>query len=194
MFANSFSERRFATWHIGEIHVSYAMKPNARRDGFEPTPAYEKFLEYYQLFGKHLSQLCRDSSIARSKMVRLQNAINILDKQLDSVLFLDYEHFNDTRIQFSEALDKIRQLAKSVSDDENVDLMLSDIYKKFDIINGAPPTLSNCLDGRSFRHKSSKAVIQELSQRFMSDEYSNLPTERRLRFLLSPYLKASKKN
>jgi hypothetical protein len=40
-----FSERRFATWHIGGIHVSPALRPNARRDGFEETAAYEKFLD-----------------------------------------------------------------------------------------------------------------------------------------------------
>ena len=48
-----FTERRFATWNIGEIQLcDHKVRPNARRDGFEQTPEYERFLEHASLSRK----------------------------------------------------------------------------------------------------------------------------------------------
>ena len=47
-----YSEKRFATWHIGEIHLNHNIKPNARRDGFEESRDYERFLERTTIIGK----------------------------------------------------------------------------------------------------------------------------------------------
>lgn len=61
-----YTERRFSSWHIGEIHLNHNITPNARRDGFEESPDYEHFLERVAFIGKGLSKLCRDSSSRRS--------------------------------------------------------------------------------------------------------------------------------
>jgi molecular chaperone HtpG len=48
-----FTERRFATWNIGEIQLyNHKVRPNARRDGFEQTPEYERFLEQASFLGR----------------------------------------------------------------------------------------------------------------------------------------------
>ena len=67
--AEFFAERRFATWHVGEIHVNYALKVNARRDGFEQSSDLEALLEQANLLGRHLSYLCRTASKARSRKI-----------------------------------------------------------------------------------------------------------------------------
>src|SRR4030042_1825737 len=62
-----FTEGRFATWNIGEIQTwNHNIKLNARRDGFEQTLEYERFLEQASIFGRRLSALCRRSSGDRS--------------------------------------------------------------------------------------------------------------------------------
>ena len=69
------SEARFSGWQIGEIHVvNGKLKPNARRDGFEHTPGFEKFLEQSHLLGRHLSSLCRKYSNTRIASSRVQGS------------------------------------------------------------------------------------------------------------------------
>ena len=65
--AEWFSERRFATWHIGELHVDYTLRANARRDGFEAGVEFEAFLEHGTMLCRHLSRQCRRSSHVRSQ-------------------------------------------------------------------------------------------------------------------------------
>lgn len=65
--ADYFAEKRFATWCIGEIHISNMVKVNARRDGFEHTEELEAITEQFGLLGGHLSKIIRESSAKRSK-------------------------------------------------------------------------------------------------------------------------------
>jgi len=65
--ADYFSEKRFSTWCVGEIHVSNRVKVNARRDGFEHTEDMEALTEQFGLLGGHLSKLFRTTSMIRSR-------------------------------------------------------------------------------------------------------------------------------
>jgi hypothetical protein len=73
--ATCFTERRFATWHIGELHVDYGLRANARRDGFEEGEEYEALLEYGARLGRYLSSQCRRLSRQRSQRLELEQAL-----------------------------------------------------------------------------------------------------------------------
>lgn len=118
-----FSEKRFATWHVGEIHLNYVVTPNARRDGFEHTLAYEAVLEFCQRLGKHLSQLCRKSSVERTALARSTGKIESLLQFLESPFFVDVGHMEECLSQSERQLDGVnealpgplrRQVASSV--------------------------------------------------------------------------------
>ena len=88
-----FSERRFATWHIGEIHLNHSIKPNARRDGFEENADFERFLEHISLIGKELSRWCRDSSVQRGANKRAMVAVELVEHVTNSnQIFIDKAH------------------------------------------------------------------------------------------------------
>jgi hypothetical protein len=87
-----FTEPRFATWHIGEIHVSPAIRLNARRDGFEESAGYEALLEKASALCKHLSALCRSASKRRSKLEGLVRLMTSIEAATNLPFFIDQDH------------------------------------------------------------------------------------------------------
>lgn len=113
--AEYFSERRFAVWCIGELHVSPEVKVNARRDGFEHTKEYESLLEQFSLLGAHLSKLCRNASRQRSHNVRSQ----IFDKQVSLIknnpIAINKKHKTDLeKIIFKSGCDNPVEIVNSI--------------------------------------------------------------------------------
>ena len=90
--AGLFTERRFAAWHVGEIHVDYTLKPHARRDGFEESPEHEALLEHATMLGIHLSRLCRMSSAERTARARLAGRLERLEHAIERPFLVGEEH------------------------------------------------------------------------------------------------------
>ena len=92
---DTFTERRFASWQIGEIHIlNNRLKPNARRDGFEQSPDFERFLEQVSLLGRRLSSMCRNSSNERIAKVRVESTLQKVEQLFaNPITYLDEEHY-----------------------------------------------------------------------------------------------------
>lgn len=69
LFRDCFSESRFSSWTMGEIHVlDMRIIPNGRRDGFEENKHYENLRNYISLTATEISNRCRVNSIYRNKI------------------------------------------------------------------------------------------------------------------------------
>jgi len=69
LFRDCFSEARFSSWTMGEIHVlDNRIIPNGRRDGFEENTHYENLRNYISLTATEISNRCRVNSIYRNKI------------------------------------------------------------------------------------------------------------------------------
>jgi hypothetical protein len=184
---NLYSERRFSTWHIGEIHVSYTLKTNARRDGFEQSSAFESFLERATSLTRHLSSLCRSSSKHRSDDISTRQAL----KKLERLLALPY-YVDPTHREKSEA---------------DVEMLLASIEKRIDGNNGSEmkkqlaifreahnyngkgrPILMDVLDGRKLRHIKNKVLFNNIVEAILANDNKE-PPETLIRLLAEPYLK-----
>ncbi|MCK4998289.1 MAG: ATP-binding protein, partial [Anaerohalosphaera sp.] len=109
-----FSEKRFATWHIGEIHLNHGIKPNARRDGFEENTDYERFLERAFQIGKGLSKLCRDSSLQRSANQRVMaEVIKVEEVTCSSRLVINKKHHTTILDDANKKLEAMSKLIES---------------------------------------------------------------------------------
>lgn len=189
--AEQYSERRFATWHIGEIHLAPSVRPNARRDGFEPGPEYERFLEYASSLGKHLSRLCRESSSKRSAFLSLEQKIKSVQSLLSGSIVLDQDHFETLCRKIDADLLYIDKAVCSVGSSNGIEKRLTKLRGDFTNYKNSPPFLIDCLDGRSLRHQNRKDLLCEICKMIIADQESGKPLEQRLSVILSPYLKTT---
>jgi len=93
--ADFFTEARFCSWHIGEVHLKLGtIEPNARRDAFVQSQSYEPLLEYFYGLCKHLSKICRESSRVRHSNQRRERIASNLQELLDDIeLPLTTQHY-----------------------------------------------------------------------------------------------------
>ncbi len=83
IFAEVFSEARFASWTVGEIHVvDSRVVPNGRRDGFEQNVPYGHLLTRLGEVGDHISRLCRSRSVIRNRLRTFNIGALKVDEQL----------------------------------------------------------------------------------------------------------------
>lgn len=121
--ADKYSERRFATWHIGEIHVADSLKTNARRDSFEHNKEFESLLEQASILCVELSKQCRLSSKIRSTMLDEKREV---DEKL--LFFVNEEHRSarhktvDTETPFLENILDKRTLRKTSQENIIIEL------------------------------------------------------------------------
>jgi molecular chaperone HtpG len=191
--ADHYSERRFATWHIGEIHLAPTIKPNARRDGFEPGPEYERFLEYASSLGKYLSRLCRESSSQRSSFLNLDRKIKSIQNILSDSIVFDQEHFETLCNKINMNLISIEKLIRSIGSSNGIENELFQLKADFADFKNKPPFLADRLDGRILRHQSGKDILCEICKRLIADQAGSHPLEKRLSSILEPYLRTAYK-
>jgi hypothetical protein len=173
--AEAFTERRFAVWHIGEIHLGYDLKANARRDGFEHGPEHEVFLEQVCLLGGHLSKLCRQASEKRSAGQQLERIRERL-KTLGKVSLVADE----------------TQLAKLCEEECDLRARLRKSGMRVPQSNGRarPHMLPDVLDGRHLRGLSMKDILVDVGRRLASKLNDSGAAAHMLERVLEPYLKA----
>lgn len=129
--AEYFTERRFSTWCIGEIHVSNLVKVNARRDGFEHTEELEAIIEQFGLLGGHLSKIIREYSSRRSKEHSVLHVKRKLELLQEKNIVLDLNHKE-------ELLKTVSRLNKNQSADVLCNIEILDdllVNKNLKILN-----------------------------------------------------------
>ena len=170
---DKFSEPRFSGWQIGEIHVvNNALKPNARRDGFEHTPNFEKFLEHSHLLGRHLSSLCRKFSNTRIASSRIEGSLIQLEKLFSNPLtYIDDEHYKQAVEDAKAILENIEKVStKGISEDLMNRLeIIKDKMETFDL---KPVLLEHVLDGRKLKSFDRKGLLKHVAKTII-DNYSS---------------------
>lgn len=186
----AFVERRFANWHIGEIHLDLKLKTNARRDGFEQTPEYEKFLEQANALGRHLSALCRRFSEKRSLIVNTESTISRIELFLSTSSFLTEENLiRKVKSQKKSIEVLIVRLSKA-----NIlscyKELLDSLEKKLDEFSTKPPKgLVNCIDGRKLINISSRELLISICEKIIKIK-GEQESRDILMEIMSPYIKA----
>jgi molecular chaperone HtpG len=173
---DKFSEPRFSGWQIGEIHiVNGALKPNARRDGFEHTLNFEKFLEHSHILGRHLSSLCRKFSNTRIVSSRIQGSLIQLENLFNNPLtFIDDGHY----LQAIEDARVILQNVEKISSNgisEDLISRLQIVKDKMDRFDHKPVLLEHVLDGRKLKSFDRKGLLKHVAKTII-DNYSTSRT------------------
>jgi molecular chaperone HtpG len=186
---NIYNEKRFATWHIGEIHLNHNIKPNARRDGFEASYDYERFLEQIISVGKGLSKLCRDSSVNRSVIQKAITGINQAEKVVDSAkIILDENH----KKMLMNTINSKMLIASDLASQQKLDISiierLNKLKKKVNNIS-SHDSLINKIDKRKIACFSKKELIKNLCAKIIESYEKDESIETIIEKALMPYLK-----
>lgn len=188
---DKFSESRFSGWQIGEIHVvNGALKPNARRDGFEHTRNFEKFLEQANILGRTLSSLCRKCSNTRIANSRADAALTQLEKLFESPLtFLDEEHHRKTSDQARAALQNIEKMA-AAGISEELKARLESIRAKVSGHRHQPTLLQDVLDKRRL-NGSNRKLLKHVAKTILANYNTSTSPEEMLQQILAGYTKSN---
>jgi hypothetical protein len=159
-----FTERRFSTWNIGEIHVwDHSIKPNARRDGFEQTPEYERFLEQASALGRHLSSLCRRHSIERSAKQRLERKFQEMERMAENMLFpVDDNEWQNITSKVECELKKVKAFIKNDDTYSRLTTKYEKLKSKLEKLRGKPTNLNEYIDGRTLRYLGKKGLLMKI--------------------------------
>src|SRR6185312_12376881 len=180
---------RFATWHIGGIHVSPALRPNARRDGFEETAAYEKFLETANLLGKVLSKQCRDLSRLRADQQSTDRRLNSVEKALKVDFFIDEAH-KDTALRDIRKMFSALEAVGTKKDDSGYGTKLKNLQRKLDELQGEPPFLWEQLDNQKLKRVAPQELLQRVCKVILkASQKKNEQPQNLIRQVVEPFLK-----
>ena len=183
-----FTERRFSSWQVGEIHIlNNSLKPNARRDGFEQSPDFERFLEQASLLGRHLSGLCRKSSVARTAKIRVESTLNKLEQIFaNPIAYLDEEHYEQALHNVSKSLQLIEKAATNGVSEE----LKQRYFQLRDMVEGKkhkPVYLEKILDGRRLRKFDQKALLKHIAKVVMTSYNTSNSAEDILQDIFTPF-------
>lgn len=186
---DKFSETRFSGWQIGEIHVvNGALKPNARRDGFEHSLNFERFLEQSYVLCHHLSSLCRKSSNMRIARAKGQALLSQLEKIFDgSSTYIDEEHYeqaiNDARSMLCDIKRDALKNTKEIVD------KLQNIQNKIDSCNHKPTFIEDVLDGRRLNKYDRKSLLMHIAKTILTNYNNSSSPEEILQHIISDFAK-----
>jgi hypothetical protein len=187
--ADYFTERRFATWHVGEIHVNYNLRANARRDGFEQSPDYEAFLEQATLLGRHLSHLCRIASKTRSRRVFALRTLAKAETVIHEALFPTEEHLRSSLAAVEAMLSDAEHSLQQEEDSQEIEKRIAQNRRAIGALRRNTPLLHTIIDGRSLRHVEPKELVASIAQAVLDEHDKHSSAESLVRAILSPYLK-----
>ena len=189
--ADFFAERRFATWHIGEIHLNYSLKINARRDGFEQSPDFEAFIEQAGLLGRHLSYLCRAASKARSRRLGATQMLVRAESIVHGAFFLTEEHLHSALAGAEAMLSEVEHSLHGTEDFGGIQERIAQDREAIGRLRKTTPLLHTILDGRSLRHMGHKELITSIAQGVLEQHSKHRSPESLIRAVLHPYIKSS---
>jgi hypothetical protein len=188
--ADAYAERRFSTWHIGEIHVGYSLTPNARRDGFEHSPDLEAFLEQAQLLGRHLSYLCRASSKSRSTSLRVGRDLERAEGLLRRTFVIDEQHAEEICNRVTAVLDKIADTNGGTAESTQGSARVARVRRRLNRLCAHPPYLHDALDGRALRFLSKREILEEVARGMIENMEITGTAEELVARVMHPYLKS----
>lgn len=182
------SERRFSTWHIGEIHVAASLKPNARRDGFEHSAAHEAFLEQVQLLGSHLSHLCRANSSNRSRAAESKRLLDRVEELSRPGVYIDHCHMEAVQHEIAALQHRIRQRVGGAA------IPAGECGSGLAALASSPSSagvdLSEALDGRVLSRADRKRLLVDVVARVARQgEADGILSPAAVAETLEPYLK-----
>ena len=189
-----YTEPRFAVWHVGEIHIANgAVRQNARRDGFERSGEYEAYLQQLSLLGRHLSRLCRESSVRRSSRARLQRTLDDFWHLTSNKLFIDASHQSEV-INTAHELRKVAtELAGTAEIDEDTSRRLRVMQRRLSRLERSSVRLYDELDGRTLSRASGKALLGDIARVVQESYYETRSPEDMVMKIMMPYLKGTKR-
>lgn len=189
---DKFSEPRFSGWQIGEIHVVNAsLKPNARRDGFEHTSHFERFLEQAHALGRHLSSVCRKNSNVRIASSRVQSSLEQLEKLLeDPLTYIDNEHYLQAVEDSHVMLANIEKTAASGISEDLAERLIA-VRSKMEGIDHKPTLLEHVLDGRKLKHVDRKSLLKHVAKTILDNYSTSKSPEDILQHVFADFTKAS---
>lgn len=189
LLADLFTERRFSAWHIGAIHVSRTVRPNARRDGFESSSEFERILEHSRLLARHLSKLCRTLSKSRATRLSAARHMAAAERHLASPIFIDDSH-RQRVIKY--ALKRIQHVESS-GILETADPTIKNRHKRLTAllqsVEDQPSGLSDVVDGRRFNNIDPKEVLHRACRAVVESDLDDDSVREVLGRLLDPYRK-----
>ena len=115
IFKDCFSEERFSSWSIGEIHIlDQRIKPNGRRDNFEDSIHSQLVKSEINLLANDISNRCRVNSNFRNKLKHARSN-QARSKELLHIVELNYLSKDKNKEYFSEAKICINQSEKTLN-------------------------------------------------------------------------------
>ena len=188
-----YTEKRFASWHVGEIHVGYNLKLNARRDDFEPSPEAERLLEQLTVLGRYLSNLCRESSKIRTEKSKIENKLTLINSEIKYLPFFNTTDLDKKISSIFKYLDEVERLKYVIENDGDILSKLEEIRIELDGLRENSQTLEKYLKHQNRIKYKSIELIQNICHDFI-ENYDKCSTAGELLFLmLKPYLKDSVK-
>jgi molecular chaperone HtpG len=181
-----FSESRFATWHIGELHVTPALKLNARRDGFEESSEYETFLEWTSSLCKQLSGYCRQFSKDRSAKQSVERLFKDLELKLTTPFFVDEMHAQLYIEGADQQLKRLRQILANSSPERQK--VADSLAERIAVLGDRPLYLRDVIDGRALRGKDNRQLLVDVCKRILTTQSGN-GSQGLVLDIIRPYLK-----
>ena len=188
LLAESFTERRFANWHIGEIHVSSALRPNARRDGFENNRAVEVFLEHATRLGQHLSRLCRASSKARSQVASVERQISEVERYICAPFFVDGEQHSSQETNARRALERLEHLVHLGHGLDKYEARVASARDSLMQGQKKTPLLRECLDAVKMHEVTVEELIVQVCRKIDEGRRVSQPLHELIVDVVRPFL------
>tara|TARA_A100001234_G_C12626358_1_gene386286 strand:- start:263 stop:1930 length:1668 start_codon:yes stop_codon:yes gene_type:complete len=131
IFNNCFSEQRFSSWAIGEIHIlDQRIKPNGRRDNFEDNIHSQILKSEISLIANRIGNRCRLNSNFRNKLKHVSSkqkrAMELLKIIKENYLSNDkrQDYISESRICMGES-EKALELLDTQLKEENFSSLIS---------------------------------------------------------------------
>jgi len=183
-----YTESRFALWHIGELHVGYCLKPNARRDGFEQSVEHESFIEQMNVLGHHLSHLCRASSSSRSAQLVAEGMLRRVESLLNREFAVDEQDLERTRAETVDILRTLQGLDERARLGPQLSRRLGRASGMLNEANHNRPFLRDVLDESKLRHLDAKALLESIAKAILEYRDKDFIAEPLVEQILKPYL------
>ncbi|KKR33901.1 MAG: HSP90 family molecular chaperone-like protein [Candidatus Gottesmanbacteria bacterium GW2011_GWC2_39_8] len=192
---DKYTERRFSAWQIGEIHVvRNRIKPNARRDNFEQSKNYEKFLEQASLLCRHLSNLCRKSSRHRVLVIKGERIITRMEDILNGTqVFIDQAHYRDAFRKSLRELDFLERDLRKINMGNGMLDRIGEIRAFVEKNDFRPIMIPDLLDKRSINQREAR-IITDISRSLLKDYSKCRSAEDAINMVLHGYVKNRYKN
>jgi len=153
------------------------LRPNARRDGFEETPAYERFLENAAMLGRHLSKQCREQSKLRISQSSLERKLALAETVIDLDFFVDESHKDTTVRDFQRQLTELAYSKTRIRTPAFASRLKS-LNRRLERLQGDTPLLEARLDGRKLQRIDTHELCDESARPLLkAAQPGNITTE-----------------